>query len=357
MYRLKFLSKKRVLCVAFGKTLFYHRGKIIIVDSNSPSHIERSIRIGNFLSRFVFISRLFRLEPRAAVALNGSFFISCCGKILRIDSESNRVFTEHIFEKGMRNPLSFCVGEDSNGEKCLLYGEYIWNDGKGPVSIYRRNKTGEWLIVYSFPNNSITHIHNLLFDSQKKRYIVLTGDEDSESGIWLANIDFSKTEPVVIGNQSYRSCVALIDENKIFYATDTPLEPNNFYCLDILSLKRSKVAELPGSVIYGRSLGDSLFFSSCVEPDSTIKGWRYRFTRRLGKGIKDRFAHLFVFQKGIVQEITRIKKDFLPMWLFGFGTFLFPYSDDGRVYVTLQSLASKHGYSYILEKEGSNVTS
>ena len=63
-----------------------------------------------------------------------------------------------------------------------------------------------------------------------------------------------------------------------------------------------------------------------MEADDTLSSWRYRFSRKPGAGVKDRYSHVIAVDQndGTVNEIASFKKDALPMLLFQFGNCLFP---------------------------------
>jgi len=271
--------------------------------------------------------------------------ISHCGRVLRYNLKSNRIQVEHEYRKGMKNPLSFCVRKLDSGEKEIYYGEYIWNENKGPVAIYRC-KDGSWQKVYEFAENMITHIHSVVFDSSRETFFILTGDSDSESGIWIADNQFRNMRPLLVGKQKYRACVAFPTKAGLLYATDTPLEQNYVYLLsleDEANPKITEIGKLPGSCIYGAKVNEKYYFSTTVEPDSTLTGWRYRITNKLGKGIQDRYSYLVsIEEQGELKICYRQKKDFLPMWLFQFGNMLFPYNETNQCYIVQQALRHKH---------------
>lgn len=249
----------------------------------------------------------------------------------------------------MNNPLSFCTRYDNYGNLIdLLYGEYIWNVENDPVSIYRRSE-GKWKKIFSFPDHTIQHIHNIVYDKYRNCYFIMTGDKNDESGIWTADYQFENVKPLVKGNQKYRACVLFPTSNGIFYATDTPLEQNYVYKIDNHSIV-TEVCKIPGPCIFGRKCGSSFYFSTSVEGDPRLGKWKYRFSNKLGKGVADRYSHIFrISQEGVVDELAKIKKDFLPMWFFEFGNIKFPLTEDNNIYICPQSLKAKNG-TYILSE-------
>ena len=321
---------------------------------NKTQSIEQRCKIGSWLNSFSLIERLVRSEPRCAAKINeASFIISYNGYVLNYCIITNTIVVEHQYGKGMKNPLSFLVVENDGGEdNTIFYGEYIWNGSKGPVAIYKRNQDS-WNKVYEFPSNTIQHIHSIVKDSYRNCFLILTGDKDEESGIWIADFGFKRVEPLLIGKQIYRACVAFPVRDGIVYATDTPLEDNYIYhvVIEDMAVKKVEVEYLlNGPCIYGTSVGGSFYFSSSVEPDSSLPTSIYRMTYKLGEGVKSRFSHVVKRnENGEYSEVLKTKKDILPIWLFQFGNVLFPYNETDRVVVVMQSTVDGHGKTYEIE--------
>lgn len=351
--RSKVFCRGKVLCATEQYVLYYRKGNLCVAHTDAPDAVIQSHPLGTHFSGIPLLERLTRSEPRCAVMLSEDVaLISFSGAVLRYDISSNELITEHLYDKGMKNPLQFCIRTTADGEKVVYYGEYIWNQEKGPVAIFKREKN-VWEKVYNLPANSITHIHGIVYDPHRNCFYILTGDADSESGIWVADEAFSAVKPLLTGKQAYRSCVAFPTENGLLYATDTPLEQNSIYAL-AMNENGSTVLEekymLPGSCIFGAAVGNSFYFSTTVEPDSTLPGWRYRLTSKLGAGILDRYSHVIkVDPDGSTNEIFKRKKDALPMWLFQFGNIQFPYNETDKLLINLQSLKNRHGITLQLD--------
>lgn len=344
------ISDKRILYIDNDMCLSYKKGWLYYNEKNAN---EQKCFIGSNLNRFSLVERVMRLEPRCAAKIDSNHYIvSFNGIIINYCSSDNTTKIEHRFEKGMHNPLTFLtIHESSKDENDVYYGEYIWNENKGPVDIYKRCQ-GRWTKVYSFPNNTILHIHNLIHDPYRKGIIILTGDNDSESGIWFADYDFNHVVPILIGKQQYRACIAFPYKDGILFATDTPLEENYIYRVDLKTDKPIliKEYEIPGPCIYGIRINNELFFSTSVEPDSTLKPWHYRITYRLGKGVKDRYTYIIKRDKeGHYETVFKEKKDIFPIWMFQFGNVLFPMNRTNMVIGVFQSLINGHGKSFRLE--------
>lgn len=330
----------------------YQNGTIIIRDS-ATKRVVREKRIHSKLQSIGLIERFFRYEVRVGVSVDSdTFLFSDHGGIYRYSISNDELKLEHKYINGMNNPISFCVRKDFSG--CVtevLYGEYLWNENKDAVSIYKRLENGTWKNVFSFPSGSITHIHNISFDEYNQRYIVLTGDEDTESAIWETDIEFSYMREIVRGSQQYRSCIINIFDGMMYYATDTPLETNWLYRLRESDRTINPVCELPGPVIYGRVVDNELYFATSVEGNPNLGKWKYRISNKLGPGVKDRFVHVFKCDtNGHVFELDTLKKDIFPMWAFQFGNVLFPQTDDSCIYICPQSIKKKKGTYILLDK-------
>lgn len=344
--------KEKLLCQTEKYLFCYNKGFIVLRNSDDKSFIQK-LRILPFIKSVRFVERLLRFEPRAAASISSDNFIfTLHGAIYNYSVKNNSIRAEHQFEKGMNNPLKFCAKYDENGNPVeILYGEYIWNDNKGPVSIYSR-RDGVWKKVFTFSDGMVRHIHNIVYDKYKDRYIIMTGDDDSESGIWEADCDFSAVKPIVSGKQIYRACVCFPMKSCIYYATDTPLEQNKIYKLQIEDdggTTLTEIYKMPGPCIYGTILGGSLYMATSVEGDPSMSNVRYRLSNKLGKGVSDRFVHIIrCSPDGTVSEIDRLKKDILPMWLFQFGNAQFPQqSNNERLYFCPQSVKGKKG-TYVI---------
>lgn len=346
--QLFYYEPEKILAINKRYSFGYKNGCLILRDVDSDKIIHK-IRIHSRRKSFTLIERLLRLEPRTAVSLNDNVFLySDHGTVFQYDVRTNTIEAIHSFNRGMNNPLSFCVRKDENNNVIeVIYGEYIWNTNKGPVSIYKYDLK-EWKEVYSFSSNTIVHIHNVVYDKFEKRYIIVTGDEDSESAIWKADLQFTKVEKIVGGCQKYRACVVYPTVRGIYYATDTPLEQNWLYLLDKQN-QLHEIYKMPGPCIYGRIYNEWLYMATSVEGDPTLGGWKYRLSNKLGKGVRDRNVHIIrCNQEGKVEEVAKLKKDALPMWLFQFGNAQFPEAENG-IYLSTQGTIEKG--TYVLRKD------
>ena len=345
----------KILCITSDYIISYLKGYVYIFNKkNNQIILKKQIISG--ISKFSLFSRIFRKEPRCAALINDQeCIISHCGKVLRYNFMDNSLIEEHKYIKGMTNPLNFCVVDiPKRKDKTIYYGEYFSNKHKLPVSIYKR-ESSKWEKIYEFNRNTIKHIHNIVYDYYRNVFYVLTGDSDNESGIWFSDDNFKQVKPLYVGKQQCRTCMVIPTKECLLYATDTPIEENWIIkiFMDNMSVKSiQKIHSLPGPCIYGSKIGDQYLFSTSVEPDSSLPMWQYLLTGKLGKGIVDKYAHLFLLDKtDNIREILKGKKDFLPMGLLQFGTYQFPYNTTKNIVITTQALSIGHGKTFFLNGE------
>lgn len=340
---IQFVMREKILAINSRYILAYYHGKIVLKDKETKKTIKQ-LRIHKGIAATPFIERIMRFEPRVACEISeNSFMYTDHGAIYEYDCLKNNIKVLHKFRHGMNNPLTLCVRKEEGRVKNVLYGDYIWNEKKGPVSIYCYDLK-KWEKIYTFPSNSIKHVHNIIYNDNTNKYIVLTGDDDNESGFWEADEEFRNVKLIIGENQKYRSCVCWPQENgKVVYATDTPLEDNSLFLLDDTK-KIHEIYNMPGPCIFGMKFNNKLYLSTSVEGDPTEGKWRYRFSYKLGRGVQDRYVHIIVCDNEFrVRELAKFKKDILPMWLCQFGNAQFVCSDD-EIFFTLQGTKKKGTY-------------
>lgn len=323
--------------------LWYRNGRVYVSDDVDCSEIYMATDLsgedgpcfaGHLLRSYKITQRVLRLEPRSCIkAGEGQYCFAYNHKIYIID-EIGRIINSTTIRKEMRNPLQIILLNGIEGfQDTIYYGEYGWNNNRGPVHIMQFND-GVWNPAYTFPQNTICHIHALIPDLNGKCVYILTGDRDNESGIWKATDGFKKVEPIFWGKQKYRTCAGCLKNGELLYATDTPIEKNYLFKTDLQS-EPEAIGELPGSVINSIYENDEWWFATAVEQDPDMPKLMHYISSKRGPGIADRYSHLYrMNMTGETREILRFKKDILPMWLFQFGNISFIHNyRDNRIFI------------------------
>ncbi len=201
---------------------------------------------------------------------------------------------------------------DATGD--IYFGEYLANDERGEMRIYRYHPGDDLVrIAYTFPANSIKHIHGVYFDSFTDSLICLTGDDDSECRIIRTADGFQTTEIIGEGDETWRAVSILLDPDAMYYGMDAEFRSNHIYRLDRGDLDRKSLGEVNGTVFYSKRLGNDLFFATTAEnaPSQT----------------ENVAAIWHVSPDGECREITKFHKDRWHGTLFMFGTIHFPYAN------------------------------
>ena len=325
-----------LLFLSENQLLLYKHNKIYLYNLDSEE-FEYLVSFEFSLKHFLFdftplFSRLVRLNSCNAALLDDNHVLLVFNKFFyELDFQKKSLSKGMSVLKGSR-PLNIVRVEGiEDFEDGLYYGEYFRNINREEVSVKQILTKDQEKIVYTFPPNTIFHIHNLLPDKDNQCVWIFTGDLDNECGIWKATNNFSRVEPVKIGSQLYRACTAFVVPEGVLYFTDS--QESNYVCLlyeDCGEYKVRKIQEISGPVIYGMRYRDDYCFSTTVEPDmvkipSMKEKLRLLFTLKRGKAVKDYKSYLYLGTlKSGFRNIYSAKKDLLPMGLFQYGALMFP---------------------------------
>lgn len=354
-FHVRKMFQNRILYIDRKMRIEYAKGKICFIDLVKHTHavyvINKSL-IKRILAQFRLTERLLRLEPRAVLKKSEDIYIlSHDGKMYQIDLEKQTFTCIFTYAAGTKNPLYFCQ-YTRKGDNEIVFGDYGGHDSNGNVGIYCL-KDEQVREIAMIDKRFIEHIHRVEYDKYRDCFWILTGDRDEASGFWRLQYGENSAKPFLLGKQKYRSCVFFVNRENIIYATDAPNEKNAVYLLNIENKKTEKIKDLPGTCIFGKEFGDGEEFclATAVEPDTSLTGWRYLITRRLGRGIEDFDCHLFVgSEKYGFSEVWKARKDNYPMLLFQFGNIRFPVQNfRDKVFFCPQSCEKEKG-TYVIER-------
>lgn len=333
-----------VCFLADGRMLCYHRRKLLVLRSGN---VEKSISLPVSRKELLFgwsqvLSRLFRFGVRVAEPLDDTHVIICIGNTLyEVDVETGRVTEGWFCGYGIRPLILSSIKDIESFEDGVYFGGYLSNREKKPVCIYHRIGVDRWEIIYTFPQGTINHVHNVVADPYRQCIWLFTGDFDEAAAIWKATDGFKTVECVAFNKQQYRGCVAFSLQEGLLYATDSPYAENYVYLMDTVSFSVRPLFPLDGSCIYGCKWRDKFVFSSTVESDGRKSGvWKLLYQGNRGAGIKDDYAHLYVGNLiGGFDELYKEEKDGLS-FLFQFGLFKFPYGENNSNTLYFQPMAT-----------------
>ena len=269
-------------------------------------------------------SRLFRDGFHALAALSSGHLVAAVpGAIVTLAPGEAEFRISHRVLRGTR-PLHIAVTADDH----IFWGEYFDNPQRDEVYIYGSTDHGAtWNVAYAFPLGAIRHVHNIVYDEWAKCLWILTGDNGEECRILRVSCDFKTMEVVLSGNQQARAVACVPDPDRLFFSSDTPLEPNHLYSLDGHGTL-TELAGLSSSSIYGCRVGEALFFSTMVEPSEV------NF---------ERHVNLYGSRDGQRwQRVLQWKKDRWPMGLFQYGNAHLPDGHNRSGLLAVTTIGVEH---------------
>ncbi|HEV7219565.1 MAG TPA: hypothetical protein VGN39_11880 [Terriglobales bacterium] len=260
-------------------------------------------------SSFRLASRLFRDGFHALAKLpSGHLVAAVPGAVIALKPGDLEFRVSYQISRGTR-PLHIATTPEGH----LYWGEYFDNPERAEVHVYASTDCGDsWQVAYTFPKGAIRHVHNIVYDPWQNCLWILTGDNGNECRILRASCEFADVETVLSGNQQARAVAAVPSEQGLYFSSDTPLEKNFIYRLN-RDCSLATLAELNSSSIYGCRAGNTIFFSTMVEP-STVN--------------LDRVASVYgSHDRNDWPRKLEWKKDRWPMRFFQYGNAVLP---DGR---------------------------
>ena len=326
-----------------GSILWYHKLHFYIDNRllcSIPS--KKSLKIA---SRIRILSRLLRLEPRCAAMIDGDLcLVAFLKRLFVVSIEKQKV--EHILSnrQAFGNPLNFCslrrVGKNE-----VLWGDYGMNPKLEPINLYKYTVENGIETVYTFPADSIKHVHNILYDKYRNRFFIFTGDFGDAVGIYVADRDFKEVKPFLTGSETYRAVMGKVLENGLLWATDSVMHDNYVYYYPFDG-ELQKLGALNGSVIYGTEAGGGLVISTTVEPYPSKKSKLLSILdNRKAPGVKSGDVDVLFIDKDLqIHKLAHYKKDIWPMRLCQYGYVSFPQVEDDSMDEIIGNPMAVKGY-------------
>jgi transposase InsO family protein len=298
------------------------------------------------------LERMFRTSIQSAAQCDANtLLLARRSRIWRVNLGTGEVVLDHALPDGRSLLALSTVTSAATGTDWLVFGEYLNNPGRTEVRLWRRKCSSEaqWEVAATFPAGEIDHVHSIqqLHDG---RIFILTGDFDKAAGVWETDAEFNKLRPVMRGRQQYRACWWFESGGSIVYGTDSQFETNALLLLQP-DKGITKIHDLPGSCIYNGLTGNSMAFSTTVEPGaSTGILVRDIFSRSVGPGITG--DPTIYYYTGELSKVFTSPKDVWPSRLGQFGTFMFPSgkAPENRIYAYGVAVKKYDGDCLVFEK-------
>lgn len=316
--------------LAWNKNSLYasNRYRLIRVDFEEPNGLVwspvaeyRPSWIRRWTSRSRLAHRALRDGFHALAVLSSGHMVAAVPHaIVALEPGETEFRTSFRIRRGTR-PLHIA----STADDCLYWGEYFDNHQRQEVHIYASTDHGNhWEVAYTFPERTIRHVHNVVYDKWQDCLWILTGDEGNECRILRASPDLRNVDVVLSGGQQARAVSLIPTEDAVYFSSDSPLEKNYIYRLR-RSGAVSQVAEISGSSIYGCAVGRSIFFSTMVEPSMVNLD---RHSRVFGSADTNRWDNLLSW-----------KKDTHSLKWFQYGNVILPDGENSSNLLALSGVA------------------
>tara|TARA_B110000116_G_scaffold270538_1_gene288855 strand:+ start:7952 stop:8959 length:1008 start_codon:yes stop_codon:yes gene_type:complete len=281
------------------------------------------------------LSRVKRAGFHNLTLLSDNSLIGIIDKhIVKLNPNSYKFETVFKITRGTR-PLSLAT----NPQGHVFWGEYFSNANKESVNIYCSYDSGDsWSPIHTFPQMSIRHIHNIIWDKHIESFWIFTGDEQHECNIIRADSNMKNFHYIFKGSQQIRCVAGIPRPEGLYIASDTPYEKNNIYLID-RNDKLNTVSELPSSSLSSCEVSDLLFFSSAVEPSNINK------TKNA--------SLMYSIDGNTWNCLVKWKKSILPSKLFQFANITFPtgYNASNYVAATGISVRNEHMSTHLWKIE------
>lgn len=258
-------------------------------------------------SKIRLAQRLLRFQVTNVISLtNGDLFVTFDKTIGIVRDGKYRTLA------GLVRPcrvLRSAAAVDENGT--VFFGEYLANDERGEMRVYKYSPGSDSLeTVYTFPPNSIKHIHGIYFDQWTRSLFCLTGDDAHECQILQTTDGFQTLRPIGHGDETWRAVSLQFSERNLYYGMDAEFRRNHIYRFDRQTGDRTSLGEVSGTVFYSKTLGDDLFFTTTAENAPSQK--------------ENVAAIWHIAADGVCRELIKFQKDSWHATIFQFGTVHFP---------------------------------
>ena len=289
------IDKKKIPLAHNGEFIVhYTQGKLRVSDNLVLNPHALSGAVHTLLSRVSIFRRVLRLGIHLYEMFNDYHIVVAKEGVLTYNSNGDflSVFSDY---KGTR-PLNLC---HFNGS--LFFGEYFANRERTEVSIFKTSDGVNWEKVYCFSKGEIRHIHGIIDSKDGEHMLILTGDSDKESAIYIADSSFTCVKRIFGGSQKARAVQIFVEGNKLIIPMDSPLEKNVIGVLDKSSRTYTKLREIRGSAFHAVKVNDLYMVTTVTEPSSV--------------NIVD-MVYVYVSLNGTDWfELNGIQKDFFPLAL------------------------------------------
>ena len=334
--------KKQLIYKDAEESVYFGRQCLFFEKKEARKKVR--LRCKNPLVFFHLFRRLFRFDIRCFSKINDRYFFFLKGSLYMVDDcyviKKIRNFSN------MSSPLYLSANISKTK---IIFGDYSNSAERKEVNIYSLDYYGNLEIIYSFPPNSVKHIHNIIpIPNIDDSYYVLTGDSDDESGIWILNK--KAISPLLVGKQKYRSCFLFPKKNGFIYFTDSPISKNYIYEYQLDCNQMKQLHSINGPCINAVAEHGIVFFSTSVEPNPLKTGLFNNF--KVSESILENYIYIYKLDtiSNTLSVLLKIKKDLFDMRLFGLGNAKLLYLEK-KLYINIYGTYKYYGKTIVIKGE------
>lgn len=290
-----------------GNTFISSKGRLITYKTNNASRkiiMPSDGLLKNTLSVARKARRALRLDKCNVFFHKNNLVIIRQGKVFFYDFEKDEL-TKTLELRNCRNVLHQSINTTPEGY--IFFGEYGNNGNRENVPVYRSIDGGRsWEEIYTFPPNSIKHIHGCYYDKYTNKIWVCTGDFEGENWMLVADKDFKDTKMIGNGKQQYRAVNIIFTEKEVHWLMDSQLEPSHHIIFNRETETINIAQKMMGPIWYIKALEDGYYLAGSAQ--------------EIGPGVLDDKVHLYVSND--LKEWKTLKTfshDKLPKRYFKFG--------------------------------------
>jgi hypothetical protein len=302
-----------MIIASSGYSIFISKdcGKTWIFKNSLPENFFKSVS-----SNIHVISRLFRTGIDQIHIISRSKILISCDKAFYLSDLSFNEFERVSLPTPFFQLLdhNICVTKDYT-----YYGEYFPNVQRRRVNVYRTKDGIEWEIVYSFPKNTIRHLHLLQYDEFSKKMWFATGDLGTECSMGFFNDTFDETVILRRDDQKWRTLEFAFEPDKVYWGSENPRGGNWLFSFDRKDESVNPIFKPDGPVYNLKKIGQSYIIITANE-----------------RGECDGNAHIWWSEKLNNNQWVKVlsyQKDSLPT-PFGFGRIFFGGFDKNKLFVS-----------------------
>jgi hypothetical protein len=335
---LKALNKKEMVHHADDEIMISsHFNKVSVVSSHASVSFKLPLPFYLYvIGLFRIFRRVLRLD-KSSIALSqdrSSLVITYGGYVYYYCLERNELQRTLKLEQ-CRTVLHMSI--TSLSPKTFILGEYGRNNERNSVPIYLSQDGGKsWTVPFSFPANSIRHIHGIYHDRFTGHIWVPTGDFDGECYLYEF-ADTSMSNPVIHGDgsQVWRTVSLFFSEKSVVWAMDSELETCHLVIMDRKTGEISKDREFPGPIWYIKSLTDGWHLLQTVVEN--------------GAGVVSKNVHIYLSNDlENWQEVAVYPHDGLPLRYFKNAVVAFANGaqSSDKFYLSAEAVKGMDGKSF-----------